>query len=679
MILVMQEKIAGAVEMLLDRLEIGPGCLGVVAAPGQEELISLLEQQGYKIVALEEETIAAGTKPCDAYVVGSLPGLQHSSEVLDRLTEMATRDGVPILLCALNFAHNGNLLRLFGGQEQGAEFGGVLERQVPYTEARLARVAEAAKLSLIEKMDVVFEAAADEDCLLLQKRVLAGSYLAWLRAQMDPAAEVYAFVRAYTPAGFVAPLGAGMKKENRPFLSVVMRTQGKRTPILRDTLQSLQTQEDGDFEVLLVGHKVSDTDKRELLLVLESLSAELREKIEYVEVDTGNRSTPLNRGFQLARGEYIAALDDDDYVKPNWVAAFRRGAQKAQGTILRAYCETQQWDIDPQTEALFPAEEAQPRYCEPFNYVQQLVENQCPLLSLAFPAEAVRQLRYSFNEKLNTVEDWDYLMYLVYILGVTDTGEKTCVYRHWKGAESSATLHRQEEWGEDFAVVKAALNKRPVILPVGGTRDLANYYHTNLIQKNALEDERRLYSAQRHEEHERFNATIAELQEKNARWEAQEAQRREKFQHEATLYLDIGGGFSEEAVCRCENALKYPSYRYEYSLDGAVPRSFRFDPSEKKEVVIERFSLKLVLENGEEVLLPRDALKTNGFFEGEFLIFLHEDPWVVFQAPNGTGVRRVCAEGNYVEELPFAVKEALWSRICVRSNKPSRFWRRLFR
>ena len=62
---------------------------------------------------------------------------------------------------------------------------------------------------------------------------------------------------------------SGNPKIETPFLSVVIRTQGKREDGLRESLLCMSAQSNQNFEILLIGHKLGSTQKK---LVEEILS-----------------------------------------------------------------------------------------------------------------------------------------------------------------------------------------------------------------------------------------------------------------------------------------------------------------------------------------------------------------------------------------------------------------------
>ena len=172
-----------------------------------------------------------------------------------------------------------------------------------------------------------------------------------------------------------------------PFLSVVMRTQGKRICALKEALLCLYAQTCRDFEVLLMAHNVDDAKTKEIEDLISSFPHDFLNKIRLIPVTGGTRTTPLIEGFKAARGIYISIYDDDDIVFDNWVETFRSLYDEAPGRILHAYATEQDWTVlkSGGSISLTTCSAPKPVYCCKFNMVNQLSINRCPTMSLAFP------------------------------------------------------------------------------------------------------------------------------------------------------------------------------------------------------------------------------------------------------------------------------------------------------
>src|SRR3954471_16219960 len=90
-----------------------------------------------------------------------------------------------------------------------------------------------------------------------------------------------------------------------PAVSVVIPTY-KHAGYIEETLQSVFAQTFTDFEVIVV----NDGSPDNTTAVLQPWVASGR--IRYLEQPNAGQSAARNAGIRLARGEFVALLDDDD-------------------------------------------------------------------------------------------------------------------------------------------------------------------------------------------------------------------------------------------------------------------------------------------------------------------------------------------------------------------------------
>jgi glycosyltransferase involved in cell wall biosynthesis len=95
----------------------------------------------------------------------------------------------------------------------------------------------------------------------------------------------------------------------KPKVSVIVRTYN-RTELLAKALESVRAQRFTDFETIVVNDGGDPT--------AEQVSRQAGMKnLRYFCAPHGGPSAALNRGLEMARGDYIAFLDDDDLLYPN--------------------------------------------------------------------------------------------------------------------------------------------------------------------------------------------------------------------------------------------------------------------------------------------------------------------------------------------------------------------------
>lgn len=278
------------------------------------------------------------------------------------------------------------------------------------------------------------------------------------------------------PDSTVAAVGAGVAETESPgcFLSVLMRTQGARPVPLRAALASLAMQTDRDFELLVLAHEVTAEQRADIDAEIEALPAWMRSVTAVHDVRGGGRSRPLNAGLEVARGRYVAVLDDDDLALPDWVEEFSWLASRNAGMVLRAG-----------VLEVFLDGSAEPRpYPDDYDHVQHLLQNQSPICGVAFPRTELSGVGLSFDETLGVVEDWDLLIQAVARCGVGTSPTITSHYQRWADAEDSRTEHPHQTWADSERVVHAKQDSRPVVFPAGTAEALRH----DRIQLNLLRE-----------------------------------------------------------------------------------------------------------------------------------------------------------------------------------------------
>ena len=284
---------------------------------------------------------------------------------------------------------------------------------------------------------------------------------------------------------------------NRPFLSVITRTQGQRPFTLRDTLMSLAGQSCQDFEVIVVVHSDSEPLVAGVRAIALAFPPSLRERISIITCTRPGRSSPLNDGVRQAKGHYIALLDDDDIALGHWVETFQDLAAQTQGAVLRAICVRQNFELTtggdlpthPRAVSWFDVE-----WPAIFDPVKHLHSNFTPPMCLAYPAEVFCEDGLEFDESMNTTEDWDLTMRASMLRGVVTTPEVTAIYCWGRTSASSLDIHPSEEWADNAQRIRDKLNAQPLLLPSGSALHIVALFDTQHQQAVRINDLQELHA-----------------------------------------------------------------------------------------------------------------------------------------------------------------------------------------
>lgn len=279
--------------------------------------------------------------------------------------------------------------------------------------------------------------------------------------------------------------------EPRPFLTVIMRTQGAdaRIGTLREAILTLAGQSSQNFEVLLVVH----TDDENRYSVVKDLVAEfpseLTQRIRLLKCSRPGRSSPLNLAIDHVRGQYVAVFDDDDLLFAHWIETFEDLAKEAPGAVLRTVTARQDFKMlgADGSERSRAASWFQLAWHTNYDAVEHLRTNFTPFMSMAFPVAAFREIGLRFDESLSTAEDWQFATRVAMLCGVCSAPDVTAIYRWWTNGHSSSLMIPRSEWGQNRQTVLAMLNEQPVLLPPGSVTKVVNLIDEVLSLRQRVE------------------------------------------------------------------------------------------------------------------------------------------------------------------------------------------------
>lgn len=196
--------------------------------------------------------------------------------------------------------------------------------------------------------------------------------------------------------------GAPYHLTSAPLVSVIMPTHD-RPAMLQNALRSILSQTYESFEILVI-------DDGQTSAAAHVMALDHGGRIRYVwNGQHRERSFSRNEGLQLARGKYIAYLDDDDIFYPDHLATLvgvleQTGCTVAYTDAYRAYQERVE-------DGSYVTRGRDLQYSNDFDRDIILVSNLLPICCLMHERACLDRVGL-FDEALATHEDWDLLIRL---------------------------------------------------------------------------------------------------------------------------------------------------------------------------------------------------------------------------------------------------------------------------
>lgn len=458
-------------------IDADPDAVNHLVLEGKEAYI-------YKFSSLEDniefiEKILYGRTVSSISILDVLEHVLNLEELLQTVSLLSKQHNAPVVISVPNFAHDDIVFKLLCNKFDETNAGLLDETHINiFTQEKLIAICKKYGLHQIGKKDVAMEKSDQyfpKELLTLAEKSSLRQLLLGLRKNMGNDGKVNQLVRMFIASHPTQkPVN---RQQERPFLSIVTRTVGDRPEELKEVLLCLTGQECTDFEVIVVGHNLSVEKQLLVESIINATPEWIRSKIRLIRVNGGNRSTPLNTGFENAEGQYITILDDDDIVFSNWVEEFKNLSNNHYGKILKSVSVRQEYEpiktsFSQKTSIAvsgflndYPAE---------FDFINMLHHNECPGLCLAFPRSIYHDFGLRFDETINTIEDWDFIVRSAFICGVASTPTITNIYRWWIKGESSQSLHNNQEWEDNYRYVQNKFNSQYLIMPPGNAKRISS-------------------------------------------------------------------------------------------------------------------------------------------------------------------------------------------------------------
>jgi O-antigen biosynthesis protein len=244
-----------------------------------------------------------------------------------------------------------------------------------------------------------------------------------------------------------------------PLVSVLIRSIARET--LQQTLASIALQDYPAIEVLVIA---AVPDHPPIPVPEGTL------RIDLVKTNTPlQRSQAANKALELAEGEFVLLVDDDDWIAPNHISTLVKALQKAPDYDV-AYSQTQTVRANGEANEM-------PVMGMPYDPLRLLSGNWMPLHSMLFSIR-LRDLGCRFDEQLSLYEDWDFWLQAAQHTSFLFVPVITAFYRTHEssGVHAYAAFH-----GEPSQTIYEKWRTRWSRLEMGQVME-RNWLHVDLSQ-----------------------------------------------------------------------------------------------------------------------------------------------------------------------------------------------------
>ena len=279
--------------------------------------------------------------------------------------------------------------------------------------------------------------------------------------------------------------------DSQPLVSIIIRTKN-RTQLLKQSIASLAEQTYSNVELIVINDGGCDVTE-----VYETFSSMFFAIKLHDFISSSGRSNAANKGLEMAQGQYVGFLDDDDWLAPEHISILVKELEiHPTDNVVAVYASTDCIDTDNN--------EVVRTYAQEFDSTLLKIENYIPLHALLFKRCVLdTQPICSFDPGLDLYEDWDFWLQLLRHGDFIHSGKVTAFYRIIPGsgegvyAEEKRSIEALENITEKWV---KCLSPKDYMRLIGRTR---------FLQKQSIELEKK-----RGEIEQRYEKRL--LQEKNS-------------------------------------------------------------------------------------------------------------------------------------------------------------------
>ncbi|MBF0219642.1 MAG: glycosyltransferase family 2 protein [Gammaproteobacteria bacterium] len=277
---------------------------------------------------------------------------------------------------------------------------------------------------------------------------------------------------AFYDAGLAVKTLATLPKP--PKISLLIRTMG-RQPLLRMALQSVVNQTYRHIEVVLIEDGVATLN--DFILGFPALD------IRYHALgENRGRCIAGNTALELATGEYLLFLDEDDLLYADHLEQLLGALLRQQGKVAYSYTYEIPSDIDPQQNTVVAEGEYLQRFNRHFHFIPFLSLNYIPINAVLFH-RSLYELCGGFDPELEMMEDWNlWVRFSLHYRPFIRVAKTTALYR--VPLYPDMGLERRQRLIDYLHLAREKQARLPLTLQVSDLQDLSG----GMVEAVSLEE-----------------------------------------------------------------------------------------------------------------------------------------------------------------------------------------------